>query len=295
MTIKITQLTGEYDLSYYDNAIPVDLQQQIYEYAQTSTYYVAKKIPQKDGHETFLAYHWTPINNSYTLYYTNSEIHKTEFLGRNMSVTGDRTVARIPTAWDEQSLQDRCPLLYKLWTCINDTLDNKFELSGLPEGCMWPGTLDISPLRCLPRPNGSPGLARAGWRSWISCSFREFDYTTTSVHRDNIYLDLPGYYTIVYFINLTWDPQHYGETLFHGNNSETGDYTGKYLKNQDRGFPVGDPENVVNPRPGRFMIFDSRYLHQIKPAASYGTEGLFAAPFRVKLKGAADIPYKIYS
>ena len=55
------------------------------------------------------------------------------------------------------------------------------------------------------------------------------------------------YFNIVYFPNQEWHPTWYGETLFHGNDATTGDYTGRYQSDQKRNFPIGDVENVVEP------------------------------------------------
>ncbi len=80
---------------------------------------------------------------------------------------------------------------------------------------------------------------------------------------------------------MEWHPQLYGETLFHGDLADTGDFTGKYEQDQPRNFPIGDVENVVAPRPGRIMLWEGRYLHQIKPVAMHAPENLMVISFRL--------------
>jgi hypothetical protein len=111
---------------------------------------------------------------------------------------------------------------------------------------------------------------------------QEYRARTKAIHKDNVDLEDDRFFTLVYFANLEWHPQLYGETLFHTDHAHSGDYTGKYEDDQPRNFPIGDVENVVAPRPGRFMIFDSRYLHQTKPAAVYAPEHIMAIVFRLK-------------
>jgi len=36
--------------------------------------------------------------------------------------------------------------------------------------------------------------------------------------------------------------------------------------------------------PGRFMLYDGRYLHQVKPVAHYSPEPTMGVVFRIRLK-----------
>ena len=140
----------------------------------------------------------------------------------------------------------------------------------------------ISPLQGITKSNGDPGTPNSAWRVYGDGMDKEYRARSKAVHRDNPFMDDDSCYTLVYFANMEWHPQLYGETLFHGNDNNTGDFTGKYEQDQPRNFPIGDIENVVAPRPGRIMVWDSRYLHQIKPAALYAPENLLAISFRLK-------------
>lgn len=151
----------------------------------------------------------------------------------------------------------------------------------------------ISPVQGIPRPDGSPGRQGVGWRVYADGMDREFRARTKAVHRDSIYLDDDSNYTLVYFANPEWHPQLYGETLFHSDDATTGDYTGKYEDDQPRGYPIGDVENVVAPRPGRIMMWDSRYLHQIKAVAKYAPNNLLVVSFRIKRNGRPINPNNV--
>lgn len=189
---------------------------------------------------------------------------------------------RCPLAWDEASLEHRHPQIYKLWQTIDQLTDHRFDIMGVPEGMNY--MTGISPLQGITKSDGSPGAPNSAWRVYADGMEKEYRARSKAVHRDNPFLDDESCYTLVYFANPEWHPQLYGETLFHGNDSTTGDFTGKYEKDQPRNFPIGDVENVVAPRPGRIMLWDSRYMHQIKPAASYAPQNLLAISFRLKDK-----------
>lgn len=187
---------------------------------------------------------------------------------------------RMPMAWDETSLEHRANPVFNLWLEISSHLDNAFAIDGVPEGMTY--MTGISPVPCVPKPDGSPGMQSNGWRVYGDGSEHERRAHTKSIHRDSIYLDQDCYYTLVWFANELWHPQYYGETLFHSNDANTGDYTGLFEKDQNRGYPIGDVENTVAPQKNRFMLFDSRYLHQVKNVAIYAPQNLMAVSFRLK-------------
>jgi len=171
-------------------------------------------------------------------------------------------------AWDNKSLEHRAPVIYELWTTLNQVLDNQYMIEGVPEG-MSRYMTGISPLSSLARPDSSPGTPNCAWRVYGSGNERELRAHTKSIHRDSPFMDREDYFNLVYFANAEWHPQFYGETLFHSNDADTGDYTGRFEKDQTRNFPIGEVENTVAIKPGRFMLFDARYLHQVKPSAFY--------------------------
>ncbi len=250
-----TNKPGTYSLSVIDNEIDIDLRQRVWDFLMASEYCV--------NHYDQNHSNWYPGENRW-------------------HIPRDKPAAlRCPLAWDELSLEHRAPVVYELWNKINEVTDNKFTIMGLPESMNY--MTGISPLQGITKGNGDPGALNSAWRVYGDGTDKEYRARTKAIHRDCPYLDEDQYYTLVYFANLEWHPQLYGETLFHGSVSDIKDWTGRWESDQPRNQPIGEIENVVAPRPGRIMVWDSRYLHQIKPAALYAPENLLAISFRLKL------------
>lgn len=246
---------GTYTLTVYDDEIVVELQNRITEFLLDSEYCV------------------NYYDHSHSLYYPRDN--------RTVTPRNFPSQPRLPLAWDETSLEGRAPVVYELWQAINQKLNNGYSIDGVQEG-MSRYMTGISPVPALPQADGSPGIPGVGWRVYGSGNEREFNARTKSIHRDSPYIDREDLFDIVYFANAEWHPQFYGETLFHSDVGDTGDYTGRFDSDQQRGFPIGDVENVVAPRPGRFMIFDARYMHQVKPAAHFAPHPILGIVFRAR-------------
>lgn len=253
---------GTYHLSVHDNKISTELKQEVEEHVLDQTWFCN---------------FYDPPHSSYN---PRTDKYITE---RKLPAQ-----PKLPLAWDDTSLRERDPVVYKLWESINATLDNQFEIEGVTEGISY--MTGISPLSSLPKPDGSPGRANCGWRVFGNGNERELSGRTKSIHRDNPFLDDDTYYGIVYFANKEWHPQYYGETIFHSNDAITGDHTGRFDTDQRRNYPIGEPENIVMPLPGRFMLFDNRYLHQIKPTAHWAPI-ILGIVFRVRLRPGIEFKF----
>jgi hypothetical protein len=247
---------GTYKLSVIDNKVDADLQLAVYNYLLDSEYCV------------------NFYDHNHSLWYPRED--------KWVFPRTKQATLRLPLAWDEESLKIRAPVIYQLWTVLSDILDNQYEIKGSPEGMRY--MTGISPLSSLTKSDGTPGYPNCAWRVYGSGHSQEYKTQTKSIHRDSIDLNDDSEYTLVYFANQDWHPQFYGETLFHSNDSVTGDFTGKFDNDQLRNYPVGEVENVVAPGPGRIMLFDGRYLHQVKPVATYSPEPTMGIVFRIKLK-----------
>jgi len=247
-------LSGSYYLEVLDNEVPEELQTKVYNFLLDREYCV------------------NFYDQPYSNYYPRT----------NTLVTPRNKPAgiRCPLAWDEESLEHRANTVYHLWKHINNLLNNQYSIEGVPESMNY--MVGISPLQGITKSNGEPGAPNSGWRVYGDGLDKEYLARSKAVHRDNPFMDDDSAYTMVYFANAEWHPQLYGETLFHSDDAYSGDFTGKFEQDQPRNFPIGDVENTVAPRPGRIMIWESRYLHQIKPVACYATEPLLAISFRLK-------------
>lgn len=256
--MKITQRPGSYKLTVIDNAIEKSLRQRVWDFLLDSEYCV--------NHYDQNHSNWYPREDRWHIPRTQP------------------AALRLPLAWDEQSLEHRAKTVFDLWQEIDRITQHRFCIQGVPESMNY--MTGISPVQGITKSNGDPGAPNSAWRVYGDGMDKEYRARSKAIHRDNPFMDDDSCYTLVYFANMHWDPQLYGETLFHSDHDETGDFTGKYEKDQPRNFPIGDVENVVAPRPGRIMFWDSRYLHQIKPAALYAPENLMAISFRLQLLSA---------
>jgi hypothetical protein len=239
---------GTYQLTIFDDEIDQDLQTRVSNFLLDSTYFVNFYDP---PHST-----WNPRTDTYTT-------------TRNLP-----SQPRLPIAWDNDSLRQRVPVIYELWQILDQITGNRFCIEGVPESMYY--ATGISPLSSL------SGMPNTGWRVYGSGNERELRARTKSIHRDSPFLDRDDYFNLVYFANAEWHPQFYGETLFHSNDAYSGDYTGRFEQDQKREFPIGEVENVVDIRPGRFMLFDARYMHQLNPSAVYAPN-IMGVVFRLQV------------
>jgi hypothetical protein len=233
-----------YPVQIFDDTIDVNLHNHVYAYMQQQTWHVRWYDPPHSD--------YVPATNQYT--------HPP----RQRPSTH-----RKPMAWNEISLSEQHPIVFELWENLNRVLDNQFIINGDAEWMSYSEKLPEN---------------ERGWRVYANGFGREYEIRSKAIHRDSNHIDRDDLFTLVYFMNATWDPQFYGETVFYNEDPEkaTGDYTRKYEKDQSREWPIGWAHTVVSPRPGRFMLYDSRALHSIRPCALYAPEHMQGMVFRLQ-------------
>jgi hypothetical protein len=161
---------------------------------------------------------------------------------------------------DEDSIKNKHPLIYKLWEQINSRLDNKYELTGSPEGMVWNGE------GCPPTTD--PTL-KQGWRVYANGSppgpLTGDGYP--HIHRDTVDLTDDTTVTIIWMANLVWYPTWGNEIVFYPEDPDgiTGDhqqFTSSGVA-QKRNFKIGWPDEgkMVCTKPNRLLIYDGRTLH----------------------------------
>lgn len=262
MTVKKIESDEPLELYVFDDEVPKSLQKEVYENMLDMEFHV----------------NW--YDSPASRYYPRTKEY--DHSKKNPSVH------RCPLAWDDESLSHRAPVVYKLWEHIRDNVltkvsDTAFEIEGRAEG--MPNYMrGISPRY------GERGTDGIGWNVYFHGIENYNLKKPKAIHRDNHRPEKDGYYTLVYFANDEWYPSDFGETIFWGSDPErkTGDYTGRYESDQKRDFPIGPAVATVSPLPGRFMLYDSRFLHGTKPCHPRAKEMLYGLVFRISKVGIAQ-------
>jgi hypothetical protein len=189
---------------------------------------------------------------------------------------------RVALASDEPSLKSIHAPIYLLWKELNRQLDNRFELTGNPEG--------MYTTKNIPDPidtNLTPG-----WRAYINANYNSHASRGGQgyAHRDTpLELNDEKTVSILYVANTEWYPSWAGELKFYPEDptGSTGDHQQfNGSGNQQRGYNIGwlDKGRIVSPVPGRLIIYDGRCLHSTTPAAGPLDTPSVKIMFRAKRK-----------
>lgn len=255
-----------FNITVLDNQVPDELRQQVWEYLQDLPWHVAyRSRPGLAGVRFF-----TPRTDGY------------DFPTKSSLSIGTVQMPRTLIASDNVSLANDHPLINELWGHINNALGGDLEISGPPEGSATESHPDW-----LPR-TSVPGL-QPGWRVYTNAQPNEKIKRSHGVHRDNKDLSDENSMTILFVVNPVWHPTWFAENVFHEEDPDgtTGDhqqFQSAVHTAQNRNFNVGWPRQIVSPRPGRIIAYDSRTLHTTKPAAEWCNEMRIVVAFRARRK-----------
>jgi hypothetical protein len=180
---------------------------------------------------------------------------------------------------DEYTLKTHHPIIFDLWQKINQSLNNEFEIAGIPEGLP---AEKREPKWAAP-PTKDPNI-KQGWRVYANSQPNEYYKRSHGVHRDQPNLDIDNTFTLLYIANPEWYPTWYAENVFYPDDNTTGDFQQFQVGAQQREFGIGWGDNAkfVSPRPGRIILFDSRQLHTTRPSAIWAKEDRKAIVFRLR-------------
>jgi hypothetical protein len=209
---------------------------------------------------------------------------------------------------------ERNPLIYKLWTDINDRVFNSLaNLDGIPEGIGGLGIREksrgvLNKMREVAPHLDKDILTHTGDRysdgkdfyDKYSCprDMREFTcYLNAregtpntshsrssliesgilgSIHKDSG----PGftrkdqYYTVLYIANAEWKPSWGNEYFFYGD-EPSGEKQWKHLYN------IGWPNQIIGNRPGRIVVYPHYATH--RTSAAFAPTPSYRIAFRVKI------------
>jgi hypothetical protein len=162
-------------------------------------------------------------------------------------------------------------------------LDNKYEITGHPEGMYF----DKHP---IPEPADS-NLSK-GWRVYANATMHDMISMSGFPHRDTPKLEDDTTVTILYVANPTWYPSWGGEIQFFPEDPDglTGDhqqFNQPDKHEQSRNYNVGwaDEGKQVSLKPNRLIVYDGRTLHLTNPSRRrYNSELSRRVVFRARLK-----------
>ena len=250
------------EISVYDDLLDAELHKQVYEYLIDQIWYTA----------------WEPVLPELQLYKPNN------WDDSWVEAKYRHSVANMPRCMfssDEPGIENSHPLIWKLWQKINARLDNRYEITGPPEGMFWNK-------ECPPPVN--PALT-PGWRVYANASTSSELTPAAVMHRDNSNLEDSTTVTIIWMASPEWYPSWGGELQFFPEdpNGTTGDHqqfnTGIY--HQQRNYKIGwlDQGRVVSLKPNRLLVYDGRTLHSARPTANFNNNQLHRRiVFRARLK-----------
>jgi hypothetical protein len=225
----------------YDNLVSPELHKELYDYLLNQVWYL----------------NWPLVPAELQLYVPNKFDEGwalSKLLGRYLQFS------RCGFGSDENSIQNKHPLVHRLWLEINKKLGNQYEIAGSPEG------LVAKDMKCPPTTD--PTL-KQGWRVYANASApgslagEGFPH----IHRDSVDLNDDSFVTIIWMANTEWYPTWGGELTFYPEDPEgiTGDhqqFTSDSMA-QKRNYKIGWPDEgkLVCTKPNRLLVYDGRTLH----------------------------------
>lgn len=252
---------SNYDYKIFDDAIPVELQQQVWDYMQ---------------HQVWYAY---PRGHQLLRFIPNR--HGLDFPEKMENVENGSFMSRTAFALDAPSLEKNHPLIHTLWKNINKLHNDIYDLTGPGEGIRTrPVTNDQSSI---------PGL-EPGWRVYTNGQGSEKIKRSHGIHRDNINLNDDSTRTILYVANMQWLPSWMAELILYGEDPDGATHDHQQHQEavgghtQRRNFKIGWPTDIIAAKPGRIISYDGRMLHTTKPTSIFAPHMRITIAFRARLK-----------
>lgn len=256
------------DVQVYDNVISQELRKKIWNYINTLKWYATwKPLPG-------VTFEYIP--NNYPATFVQGMLHRTP----------SQWMHRACLASDDYSLEIKHPIIWDLWSKINQHLGNQYTISGVDENMsVFPeDNTDWEP----PTPKDSN--LKPGWRVYTGGQLNEYVKRSHGVHRDTIDMNDTTSRTILYVANLEWYPSWFAECIFYPDDPDgsIGDHQQfqKKFYSQGRNFNIGwaDEGKIVSPIPGRIIDYDGRTLHTTRPTAIWAKDFRKVIAFRVRKK-----------
>jgi hypothetical protein len=269
----------------FDDIISQEQHKAVYDWSQTVSWYQTERLDRKEENE------YKPYEQGKTQYRHFYKISGDEpFPLKKISNRFTYSMYRHPIAWSDDSTKERNPIIYDLWTKINNhVFDGAGTIDGLGEGIaglhgrkekfdnknnFWDKNTDI-PQELV----GQPDI----WTCMLNARpvemFKRILEINGGIHRDSGDKIPEGYnyYTVLFNSSLDWRPSWGGEIVFYGD-----EYTGD--KHWKRDYNLGYPDTIIGHKPNRIVVYPHTKLHMTNGATETAPEMAQKIAFRVRLK-----------
>tara|TARA_B100000073_G_scaffold268567_1_gene228168 strand:+ start:954 stop:1781 length:828 start_codon:yes stop_codon:yes gene_type:complete len=195
------------------------------------------------------------------------------------------TMYRHPIGWSDESTKERNPLIYDLWTRINNhVFDGNATLDGIPEPAaglrgakhFYKNREDFYEKYDAPQ-DVREFTAYLNARSTEQLGGDMVGGRVGQIHKDTDgSYEGDNYFTVLYIANYKWIPDWGGELIYYGD-EETG---GKHWK---RGWDIGWPVKIVGNKPNRVVVYKHNQTHSTQSPRSNAPEMTQKIAFRIKV------------
>ena len=267
------------DMMIYDNIIDSTLHKELYDWGQSVSWYtsVISSDPKQEFNFPIQEYNPQLMGNHVTRADTPQE-HKGQILSLYRHMIG----------WSNESVKERNPLVYDLWTNINDKVfSGKGKLDGMKEGHKgihgpksnfidqinfydkYNVPKHVKKFTCFLNARHFPDIPRGLGRGKVGQRMGQ-------LHKDSDNSISDKYFTVLYILNQEWRPTWDGVLEFYSNEF-TGD---KHWKHE---YNIGWPEKISANVPNRVIVFPHDQIHLTRPPKANAPEMTQKIAFRCKV------------
>jgi len=267
----------------YDDIIDEETHKAVYDWSQSVSWYQKERTDHKSSNE------YRPYEQGKTQHRHFYRISGGDpFPLQKITDKFTYSMYRRPIGWSDDSTKERNPLVYDLWTKINNhVFGGAATIDGLGEGVggllgpkhrfsngdFWDKNPDIP----------QEFKRKAVWKAYFNARpaepFPRMSDIDCGLHRDSD-SEVPegyDYYTVLFNSNLSWRPSWGGEITFYGD-----EYTGD--KHWKRDYNLGWPDGIVAHIPNRIVVYPNTKIHKTVGATEQAPEMPQKFAFRARVK-----------
>jgi hypothetical protein len=262
-------------LTIHDNIIDLATHKKVYDWGQSVSWYTKPLLTEQGKYEK--EFH-NESKNSYT--------HEREFdfpiqeynpslMGNHVAGAEDLrkntkeivSIFRHPIGWSDQSVKERNPIVWDLWSRINDVVfGGKGKLDGMKEshlGIIGPKSNFIDQIGFHEKYNVPNTRGGVKWTCFLNARHARSARPVSSgiggrmgeIHKDSDNRISDKHFTVLYVSNLEWRPLWGGHLEFYNN-----DFTGD--KHWKHNYNIGWPDAAVGNVPNRVIVYSHDQIHR---------------------------------